>query len=121
MGDAGPALAKALRRRSTDAERRLWQHLRNRQLGGFKFRRQHPIGRYVVDFVCPARNWSSKWTAGSTIGRRRRIGREKTPSRPKARLLRFWNNDVLGNTEGVLVSILIALESGIEPAPHPAR
>ena len=53
MGDAGPALAKALRRRSTDAERRLWQHLRNRQLGGFKFRRQHPIGRYVVDFVFP--------------------------------------------------------------------
>jgi len=44
--------ARKLRKNMTDAERLLWQHLRNRQLGGYKFRRQRPIGPYIVDFVC---------------------------------------------------------------------
>ncbi|MBI4795626.1 MAG: DUF559 domain-containing protein [Deltaproteobacteria bacterium] len=44
--------ARALRQRMTDAERRLWHHLRDRQLGGWKFRRQHPVGPFIVDFIC---------------------------------------------------------------------
>jgi very-short-patch-repair endonuclease len=46
------AIARELRRNLTDAERLLWYHLRNRQLGGHKFRRQHPIGPFYVDFAC---------------------------------------------------------------------
>jgi very-short-patch-repair endonuclease len=47
--------AKRLRRDETDAERKLWMHLRSRQMNGYKFRRQQPIGRYIVDFFCPER------------------------------------------------------------------
>ncbi len=48
--------ARALRRRMTDAERVLWGHLRNRELGGWKFRRQYPVGSFIVDFICVEKN-----------------------------------------------------------------
>jgi very-short-patch-repair endonuclease len=48
--------ARALRQQMTDAERLLWRHLRNRGLGGWKFRRQYPVGPYIVDFICPEKN-----------------------------------------------------------------
>lgn len=48
--------AKALRKRLTDAERLLWRHLRNRELGGWKFRRQYPVGPFIVDFICVENN-----------------------------------------------------------------
>jgi very-short-patch-repair endonuclease len=51
-------IAKRLRKQSTDTERHLWRYLRNRQIGGFKFRRQQPVGRYVVDFVNHKKKWS---------------------------------------------------------------
>jgi len=49
-------IARALRKRMTEAERRLWRHLRNRELGGWKFRRQYPVGPYIVDFICVEKN-----------------------------------------------------------------
>jgi very-short-patch-repair endonuclease len=48
--------ARALRQRMTDAERLLWRHLRNRELGGWKFRRQYPVGSFIVDFICLEKN-----------------------------------------------------------------
>jgi very-short-patch-repair endonuclease len=49
-------LARALRKRMTDAERLLWRHLRNREFGGWKFRRQYPVGPFIVDFICVEKN-----------------------------------------------------------------
>ena len=49
-------LARALRKRMTDAERLLWRHLRNRELGGLKFKRQYPVGPFIVDFICVEKN-----------------------------------------------------------------
>ncbi len=105
--------ARALRRRSTDAERVLWQRLRNRQIGDFKFRRQRPIGPYVVDFVC-----LEHWLVVEVDGGQHAIRAAKDARRDAwlasagYRVLRFWNPDVLRNPEGVLQRILDALTAG---------
>ena len=107
---ASPQLARRLRLRSTDAERRLWRHLRDRQLAGYKFRRQRPIGRYVVDFLCMEHRLivevdggQRDWNADAD-----RL-RTEALTASGYRVIRFWNNDVLSNTEGVLQQILQAL------------
>jgi primosomal protein N' (replication factor Y) len=100
--------ARRLRTHSTDAERRLWRHLRNRQVAGAKFRRQHPFPPYVVDFCCVERRLVVEVDGGQHEENRDRARTEFLQSKG-FRVLRFWNNDVLTNTEGVLESILAAL------------
>jgi very-short-patch-repair endonuclease len=106
-GQAG--IARGLRRRSTDAERLVWRHLRSRRLGGLKFRRQHPIGRYVVDFACLEYR-----LVVELDGSQHMVHRQSDTNRTRAltsagfRVLRFWDNDVLRNTEAVLASIIAA-------------
>jgi very-short-patch-repair endonuclease len=109
--------ARRLRRNMTDAERSLWRHLRNRHLIGFKFRRQHEIDRYIVDFVCTDADLIVELDGGqhaemmaSDANRTRRL------EAIGYRVLRFWNNDVLTNIEAVLEVILEAVASA---APHP--
>ncbi len=96
-------LARELRRNQTDAEKHLWLRLRNRQLEGFKFRRQMPIGRYVVDFICPDKNLVIELDGGHHADQ---VSADKERSRELGNrgyhVIRFWNNDVLSNTEGVL-------------------
>lgn len=99
--------ARQLRKNMTDAERRLWQHLRSKQTLGYKFRRQEPIGSYIVDFVCYEKKLIIEVDGGQHL--------EKQAEYDKARdawlkeqgftVLRFWNNHVLGNTDGVLLRI----------------
>jgi adenine-specific DNA-methyltransferase len=102
-------LARRLRRTPTDAEMRLWWHLRQKNLGGFRFRRQHPLGPYVVDFFCAEARLIVEVDGGQHA--------EESDTRSRwieaqgYRLIRFWNNDVLGNTEGVLQEILAALRA----------
>jgi len=104
-------LARRLRKNPTDAESRLWLHLRQKQLGGFRFRRQVPLGPYVVDFVCQSEKLVIEVDGGQHA---HRIGHDARRSAWLAengyRVLRFWNNDVLANTAGVLETILRALE-----------
>ena len=113
--------ARAMRREPTDAERKLWQYLRNGQLGGWHFRRQHPIPPYILDFacvdVCVAIEVDGGQHADSTYdavrdGHLRRLG---------WRVLRFWNNDVLSNPEGVARMILEGLGGSrfADTDPHP--
>jgi very-short-patch-repair endonuclease len=117
-GYTGETLAKAQRLRSelTDAERKLWSALRNRQLDGCKFRRQQPIGPFVADFVCQERRLIIEADGGQhaesvTDDRRTALLESKG-----YRVLRFWNNDILSNLDGVASVIAAALST-----PHPAR
>ena len=115
--------ARRLRVGQTDAEQRLWHHLRNRRLQGWKFRRQNEIGLYVVDFVCPDAGLIVELDGGQhgdqliyDEARTRKLEEEGY------RVLRFWNNEVLTNTESVPEVILEALASpGPSPQPSPRR
>ena len=113
--------ARRLRKESTDAETRLWLHLRAHRYGGYKFKRQQPIGPYIVDFACfdarlvievdggqhaeaaPSDSVRDAWLFGQGF-----------------RVLRFWNNEVLGNTEGVIQRIALSLQNP-SPQPSPTR
>jgi very-short-patch-repair endonuclease len=96
-------IARSLRKRPTEAERVLWRHLRARQLEGLKFRRQQPMGDYVVDFAC-----LQKGVIVELDGSQHAVEKAKDDRRDKwleqegFKVLRFWDNEVLADTEGVL-------------------
>ena len=96
-------IAKVLRRRLTDTERLLWRHLRAKHFLGLKFRRQEPIGRYIVDFVCHEKRLIIEVDGGQhAIDKDRDAKRDKWLNEQGYKVLRFWNNEVLTNIEGVL-------------------
>jgi len=103
-------IAQNLRPASTEAETRLWRHLRNRQLAGHKFRRQHPIGAHIADFACEQARLVIELDGGHHADKIEADAR-RTESLEAAgyRVLRFWNSDVLQNTRGVLEAIRLAL------------
>jgi very-short-patch-repair endonuclease len=104
-------LARRLRKNPTDAETRLWWRLRQKQLGGFRFRRQVPLGPYVADFVCLAEKLVVEVDGGQHAEQvEHDEARTAWLAANGLRVLRFWNNDVLGNMDGVLQTILDALE-----------
>jgi very-short-patch-repair endonuclease len=116
------ARARALRRQRTEAEDRLWHHVRAGRLGGYKFRTQVRVGGFYLDLVCPARRLVVEIDGGQHgEARQAQYDAERTRylEANGYRVLRFWNNDVLGNTEGVLTAILSAL-SGDHPIPNPS-
>jgi very-short-patch-repair endonuclease len=101
----GAALPKKLRKQQTDAEGRLWYFLRNKYIEGFKFRRQHRLGQYVVDLVCLEKKLVIEVDGGQhneITNQTRDKLRTEWLEKEKYRVLRFWDNDVLTNTEGVL-------------------
>ncbi|WP_404600978.1 endonuclease domain-containing protein [Dyella lipolytica] len=102
----------------TDAEHLLWRYLRNRQLLGWKFRRQHEIDRYIIDFVCTEAGLIVELDGGQHAERMASdADRTRRLEAMGYRVLRFWNNDVLTNSEAVLEVILEAVASA---APHPS-
>ena len=98
--------AKELRNNPTEAERILWRHLRLRQLGGYKFRRQQPFGHYIVDFVC-LEKCSVVEIDGGQHNTQQSYGEQRDAwlEQQGFRVLRFWNNEVLQNIEGVKEAI----------------
>ncbi len=97
------ALARALRTSSTDAENLLWRQLRRKQFTGLKFRRQQPIDKYVVDFVCFEKRVVVEVDGGQhALEREKDAEREEYLIRNGFKVLRFWNNEVLQNIDGVL-------------------
>jgi very-short-patch-repair endonuclease len=102
----------------TDAERLLWRRLRNRQACEHKFRRQHPIGPYVLDFFCEAAKLAVEIDGGQHAARvDADEARTQWLNDHGCRVLRFWNNEVLENIDGVLTTIIAAIEgSGIAAA-----
>jgi len=109
-------LARNLRRRSTDAERHLWTRLRRRQLGGYRFRRQVPIGTYVADFACLERSLVIELDGSQHAAREvaHDRARDDDLERRGFRVLRFWNNDVSRRLDDVIDTIW----SELEPSPN---
>ncbi len=103
------ARARRLRRDSTDAERKLWNRLRARSIGEAKFVRQEAIGPYVVDFVCRAQRLVIEVDGGQHATDKRDAARTAGLVARRYRVLRFWNNEVLGNIDGVLEVIAAEL------------
>ena len=104
--------ARALRQASTTAEQLLWRHLRNRQLAGAKFRRQHPLGPYILDFVCLEHGLVVELDGGQHADlQSQAYDAQRTAwlQRQGLRVLRFWNHDVLLQTNEVLAQLLQAL------------
>ena len=114
--------ARRLRRDQTDAESRLWQQLRDRRLQGWKFRRQVPVGRYFADFVCIEARLVVELDGSQHGETRADYDRLRTESLNAAgfRVMRFWNNDVFENLDGVMTAILAACEEEPSPRPSPA-
>ena len=108
--------AKSLRKAMTDAERRLWYLLRAHRLRAFKFKRQAPVGDYVVDFVCFEKRLIVEADGGQHAESDSDEKRTKWLTKEGFRVLRFWNNEVLSNTNAVLEQIVDALEAR-NPSP----
>jgi len=110
--------ARGLRQSMTDAEQKLWYRLRNRQLNGHKFCRQHEIDHYIVDFVCNEAMLIVELDGGQHA---EQAGYDEHRTRHLQakgyRVLRFWNNEALTNIESVLEVIL---EAAAKPSPHPS-
>ena len=108
--------ARALRREMTDAEKLLWGHLRGKQLGGFKFRRQHPLGQYILDFVCLEAGVVVE-VDGGQHGRQQAYDRLRTAwlERQGFRVLRLWNHEVLNDLDSAKEAIWLALHSSAKP------
>jgi very-short-patch-repair endonuclease len=105
MRSKAVARARTLRATQTDAERLLWRHLRNRGLYGWKFRRQRPIGQYVADFVCMEAKLIVEVDGSQHMENRDDVKRTAGLESQGFRVMRFWNNEVLEQTEAVLSAI----------------
>ena len=101
--------ARVLRRGMTDAERRLWAVLRGRRLQGYKFRRQHPLGPFIADFACIEHRLVIEADGGQHADNAADQRRTAWLESRGWRVLRFWNDNVLADTEGVQEAILQAL------------
>ncbi|MBI2172456.1 MAG: endonuclease domain-containing protein [Chloroflexi bacterium] len=109
-----------MRKHPTEPERLLWRHLKDHLLGGFKFRRQQQLGQYIVDFLC----WEQRLVVevdGGQHGKESNADRERTTwlEAQGFRVLRFWNNEVIENLDGVIQVILAVLEEGKDIQPSP--
>jgi very-short-patch-repair endonuclease len=113
--------AKSLRSNMTEAEQCLWHHLRGQRFHGFKFRRQHIINHYIVDFVCLKKKLIVEVDGGQHSDRfLHDQQRTHFLSSEGYRVLRFWNPEIFENLDGVLETILLGLrEAPLEPVYDP--
>ena len=107
--------ARRLRKASTEPEKLLWSYLRNRNFEGFKFSRQYPVGPYFADFVCRESMLVIEVDGGQHSGSSHDLTRNAVLNRCGYSVLRFWNNEVLENLEGVLTALRLVLEG--RPSP----
>jgi len=102
--------AREMRAQMTDAEALLWRLLRNRRIAGAKFRRQHPVGRYILDYYCVEKKLGIELDGGqhndaADYDQRR----DSWLDTQGIRVLRFWNNQMLAETEAVMEAIYFAV------------
>jgi len=114
------SLQRTLRKEMTNAEHNLWQVLRDRQMSGLKFRRQHPFGQYMPDFVCLEKKLVIEVDGGQHQQQLAYDARRtEALSAAGFQVLRFWNNEVLQEIEAVREKIWMVAEE-IRPHPHPS-
>jgi very-short-patch-repair endonuclease len=100
--------ARKLRAEQTNAERLIWMLLRDRRFDGLKFRRQHPIGHYILDFYCEELNLAVELDGGQhnlPEGQKHDMSRSEWLTAKGIRVVRFWSHDVLGDTDTILQAI----------------
>ena len=114
--------ARLLRKKATDTERILWRHLRNRNFAGYKFRRQHPLDCYILDFYCPTAKLAIELDGG---GHNYRVAHIRDRARSEFLagegiiVLRFWNHQVRRELDSVLQAIWFALQERCSFNPSP--
>lgn len=111
-------LAKKLRKNQTEVEKLLWYQIRNKQIGGVKFRRQQPIGPFIVDFIAFEKKLIIELDGGQhNVLKTRKQDQQRTEWLKKEGyiVLRFWNNEILENLESVLEEIRLALTLTLSP------
>ncbi len=113
--------SRQLRKDMTDAERALWQELRDREKFSIKFRRQFPIGQYIADFVCLEHRLIVEVDGGQHLQSADDDQRTRWLELNGFRVLRFWNNDVLKNRQGVCEAIWQELRKASIPAEQNAK
>lgn len=112
-------LARSLRQNQTDAERIIWNHLRNRQIQGCKFRRQQVIGPYIADFLCMEPKLIIEIDGGQHLNNPNDVVRSQYLNQLGYNVLRFWNHEVLQETPAVVEKIRISINELI-PSPQPS-
>jgi very-short-patch-repair endonuclease len=115
--------ARLLRKKATQSERILWQHLRNRSFAGYKFRRQHPFDDYVLDFYCPSAKLAVELDGGGHnyhAGQTRDRARSEFLARSGVVVLRFWNHQFRQELDSVLQAIWFTLEERQKNNPSPS-
>ena len=106
--------ARLLRKQATPSEQKLWEKLRKRRLGGEKFRRQHGVGPFILDFYCPARRLGIEIDGGGHSELEQYVRdshRDRYLKDRDIRILRFWNSQIEGDMESVLSEVLRAMEA----------
>ena len=114
--------ARLLRKKATEPERILWRHLRNRNFAGYKFRRQHPLEEYVLDFYCPSAKLGIELDGGGHnyhAGQIRDRARSESLAHHGVIVLRFWNHQIRRELDSVLRAIWFALEERQQDKPSP--
>ncbi|MCI5061123.1 MAG: ribosome maturation factor RimM [Alphaproteobacteria bacterium] len=122
MSDQTTQHARTLRKNQTDAEKLLWSRLRNRQFENLKFRRQHPIPPYILDFFCEEKMFAVELDGGQHNEKKDKE-RSQFLEKKGIKITRYWNNDVLRNIDGVLENLkneLITTSQTSSPSPHPS-
>ncbi|WP_404714284.1 endonuclease domain-containing protein [Sphingomonas sp. MMS24-J13] len=109
--------ARALRRNQTEAEQSLWKLLRAKRFERWKFRRQYPIGYYIVDFACPAARLIVEADGSQHVESAHDARRDAWLASQGWRVIRFWNHHILNEQESVLTAIFNALS---DPLPNPS-
>jgi len=109
--------ARTMRAAPTDAEHRLWKHLRAGRLPNFKFRRQQPLGNFIVDFVCLEARLIVELGGGQHNGSTSDVKRDEWLQSQGFVVLRFWNNEIFENLKGVVERILAQLQAAPSPQP----
>ena len=99
-------VAKMLRKNMTNTERKLWKYLRGKRLNSIKFKRQEPIGKYIVDFISYKKKIIIELDGGQHAKNEKDIERDKFLKGQGYKIIRIWNNEVLNNIEGVIETII---------------
>ncbi|GAA0482371.1 hypothetical protein GCM10009096_25880 [Parasphingorhabdus litoris] len=109
--------AKSMRSEPTEAEAKLWTILRAKRLGGYKFRQQVPVDHYIADFVCFTKKLIVEADGSQHAENSYDQKRDDYLKAQGFRILRFWNNDILNNSDGVATAILAALKAPSPTSP----